>query len=227
MCWNENVSLNTFIFTTFVLIFLYYNNEYTQYTLPELKNHYYYLVILSFTVMQLIEYFLWKSINSHNEKMNQLFSIIGWIVIRIIQPLLILTLLPMKYDYLRNGLFITYIAGLTGVSLYKYLYNPIHFITTVSKTKHLHWDWVYLDKYEKLFGLLYLLCLATSFITVPYITIYAFLLLVICYFYLNNTLANNSLEWTSMWCFTVNSVMLYYLIQILFILPYNEYHKIC
>jgi len=172
--------------------------------------------------MQLIEYFLWKSINSHNEKMNKIFSIIGWILIRIIQPLLILVLLPMKYDYLRNGIFITYIVALIGLSVYKYLYSPIHFITTVSKTKHLHWDWIYLDKYEQLFGLLYLLCLATSLITVPYITISAFLLLAICYFYLNN-----SLEWTSMWCFTANSAMLYYLIQILYVLPYNEYRKIC
>lgn len=31
MCWNENVSLNTFLFSSFVLLLIFYNNTYTQY----------------------------------------------------------------------------------------------------------------------------------------------------------------------------------------------------
>ena len=31
MCWNEHVSLNTFIFSIFVLLLIAYNNKYTQY----------------------------------------------------------------------------------------------------------------------------------------------------------------------------------------------------
>ena len=38
MCWNQHVSLNTFIFSMFVLLLIAYNNEYTQYKIPELNN---------------------------------------------------------------------------------------------------------------------------------------------------------------------------------------------
>ena len=37
----------------------------------------------------------------------------------------------------------------------------------------------------------------------------------------------NTLTWGSMWCWISNSVLLYFLIQILFISPYNEYKMLC
>ena len=79
MCWNENISLNTFIFSTFVLIFIYYNNNYTQYKTKEFNDWKLYVLFFSFIIMQLVEYFLWKSIREKNTYNNTLFSIIGWI----------------------------------------------------------------------------------------------------------------------------------------------------
>ena len=32
MCYNETISLNTFVFSMAVMAFIYYNNQYTQYT---------------------------------------------------------------------------------------------------------------------------------------------------------------------------------------------------
>lgn len=42
MCWNKEVSLNTFIFSTISLLFIYYNNIHTQYKLKEFINIYIY-----------------------------------------------------------------------------------------------------------------------------------------------------------------------------------------
>jgi len=74
MCWNENVSLNTFIFGTATLVFIWYNNTYTQYKLLDFKNIFLYFVIFSYTSMQLVEYFLWKSIRNKNNFMNKIFQ---------------------------------------------------------------------------------------------------------------------------------------------------------
>lgn len=38
MCWNEHVSLNTFLFSSFVLALIVYNNSYTKYKIQELNN---------------------------------------------------------------------------------------------------------------------------------------------------------------------------------------------
>ena len=53
MCWNESVSLNTFLFSSFVLLLIIYNNYYTKYKIPELNNVWIYLFLASFISMQL------------------------------------------------------------------------------------------------------------------------------------------------------------------------------
>ena len=58
MCWNEHVSLNTFLFSSFVLLLIIYNNLFTKYKIQELNNTFVYLFITSFVVMQLIEFFI-------------------------------------------------------------------------------------------------------------------------------------------------------------------------
>ena len=63
MCWNEDVSLNTFLFSSFVLLLIIYNNLFTKYKIQELNNPFIYLLIASFVFIQLIEFFIWKNIN--------------------------------------------------------------------------------------------------------------------------------------------------------------------
>ena len=53
MCWNESVSLNTFLFSSFVLLLVMYNNYYTKYKITELDNVWIYLFLASFIFMQL------------------------------------------------------------------------------------------------------------------------------------------------------------------------------
>ena len=61
MCWNQYVSLNTFLFSTFILLLIFYNNKYSIYKIKELNNIYAYFFLMSFITMQLIEFFIWKN----------------------------------------------------------------------------------------------------------------------------------------------------------------------
>ena len=54
MCWNSQVSLNTFLFSTFVLLLVMYNNYYTQYKIKGMENIWVYVFFMSFITMQLI-----------------------------------------------------------------------------------------------------------------------------------------------------------------------------
>lgn len=65
MCWNEHVSLNTFLFSSFVLGLVLYNNLYTPYKIKEVHVLAAYLFLVSVLLMQLVEYFLWR--NLHND----------------------------------------------------------------------------------------------------------------------------------------------------------------
>lgn len=220
MCWNENISLNTFIFTSFILLFIWYNNHYTQYKIKGFA----YLAFFSFTSMQLIEYFLWKSIKNKNITQNYIFSLLGWIIIYIFQPLTFILALPTNYETFKYIELVTYFIILFIVIIYKYFYDPIIFKTTVGKNGHLQWYWVfnYSDKLvDILVCLLYFIAIfTTSFIRFPIIALYA--LFILAYSYIHYSLA-----WSSIWCWLVNSILLYFLIQILFILPYKEYNKLC
>jgi hypothetical protein len=220
MCWNENISLNTFIFSSLVLIFIWYNNSYTQYLVKEFDHWSVYLFFFSYSSMQLIEYFLWKSIKAKDLVKNKIFSIIGWILIRVIQPLAIILTIPSNYLTLRNLAFIIYFSLLVIVSIYKQLYNPIEFITKVDKNTHLRWMWMELRKYEKILGYLYLTLSTALAIRLPVLTLFAFIIWFYCLF-------NHYMTWSSNWCWLLNSVLLFFLIKILFILPYKEYNKLC
>jgi len=47
MCWNEHVSMNTFLFSSFVLGLVLYNNLYTPYKIKEIHSLAAYLFLLS------------------------------------------------------------------------------------------------------------------------------------------------------------------------------------
>ena len=48
MCWNKDVSLNTFLFSSFVILLIYYNNTYTKYKVAEFNSIWVYVFFGSF-----------------------------------------------------------------------------------------------------------------------------------------------------------------------------------
>ena len=223
MCWNENISLNTFLFALVALIFIFYNNTYTQYKIDEFKNKYLYLFAGLIASMQLVDYFLWKSIKRNDEHMNKIASIIGSIIISL-QPIAAVFSLPSKYTWLRNWLSGLYITAFVGFIVYRNVFNltsTFNFKSVVDKNGHLEWKWLNLAGYEKLLPFLYFICFSTLFLTFPMIvSLFVFVSFIYSWYYLGNTYA-------SMWCWYGNGIFLYYLVKILFILPFQEYNKIC
>jgi len=61
MCWNQDISINTFIFACLSLLFIFFTNTFTKYKTPTFDNPIVYLFLLSVAAMQLIEYFLWRN----------------------------------------------------------------------------------------------------------------------------------------------------------------------
>jgi len=133
MCWNENVSLNTFLFSGFVLALIIYNNSFTKYKIHELNNKWVYLFIASFVFMQLIEFFIWRNIN--NKFYNNIFSIFA-VLLLIIQP--IASIMIITNIQLRNLLLISYLLLVIPFSIYKFSTNHIH--SVVSEGGHLIWN---------------------------------------------------------------------------------------
>jgi hypothetical protein len=220
MCWNENISLNTFIFGIAVLIFIYYNNKYTQYKIESFQNIYSYVLFISIISMQLVEYFLWKSINQKNQSMNYLWSVIGWLTIRVVQPISFLLMLPNKYNSLRTKFIYIYLLIFSLISIYEYKYNLFNFETTV-KNGHLYWKWLSdCTLVDYIIGIFYF----TFILSVYYFSgILLFLILLqFAYLYLYK-----NANWGSLWCWSFNLIFLYYLCKILFIMPFNEYNGLC
>jgi len=214
MCWNENVSLNTFLFSGFVLALIIYNNSFTKYKIHELNNKWVYLFIASFVFMQLIEFFIWRNIN--NKFYNNIFSIFA-VLLLIIQP--IASIMIITNIQLRNLLLISYLLLVIPFSIYKFSTNHIH--SVVSEGGHLIWNffnippilwivWLFFFLFsffyeKKWFGIIF--GLITLFIAVI------------------NYKNDNTMG--SMWCWSVNSIMIYYAIYLLLYLPFLEKTKVC
>ena len=153
MCWNKDVSINTFVFTCLGLLFIYYANTYTKYKNAFLSNVYCYIFFLSFSSMQLLEHFIWK--NLKNEQMNMFLSKIGLLLI-LSQPIAALSMSITDDIPRRNKMIFYYVVTMIVILLYKYFFSPIQFTTTVAKNGHLMWNWLNFKGVENIFVFIWL-----------------------------------------------------------------------
>lgn len=213
MCWNQYVSINTFVFGIFVLLLVAFNNSYSNYKIDFFNNTYAYFFVITVITMQFFEFLLWRNIN--NTKINQIVSILGLILLAL-QPLA--SLLLIQNINLRNTLLPIYVVPALIYLTYTILTTNIH--TIVSKAGHLSWYWT--NPNDKIFNIIVLIFyMIFLFFPMIYNKYYKALLLLLLffvfkYYYQKDGSAN------SLWCFSVNIVMLYFLIQILLIFPFNE-----
>jgi len=216
MCWNAEVSLNTFLFSFFVLCLIIYNNAYTQYKIQSLNDIWAYLFLASFIFVQLLEYFIW--INIHNKYYNKVFSFIKDVLI-LSQPFFSLMLLH-KIS-LRNKLLVGYLLYILFkiYFLFKfYLSNnkTINTITTISKKGHLQWSSPY-KLYGWLSAIIWLFFFLFPFFYKDYWWIFAIATLFLSYY---NYLHDNSFN--SMWCWLANMAMIFWAGYLLFYLPFIQ-----
>jgi hypothetical protein len=213
MCWNKDVSLNTFLFSIFTLFLIIYNNTFTKYKINEINNIFAYIFLLSFILMQLIEYFLWQNLN--DKFYNKLLSFFAASLI-FIQP--IASTLIIKNLSERNFILFLYLLFGIPFALIKILNTK--FSTSIANNGHLKWDWIDSgNKYIYIFYLFYFFFLFYPLIRekLYFSFLIAFILLLISiYSYYRDGTAD------SMWCWSVNTIMLYFLIKLLIILPFYK-----
>jgi len=199
-----------------MLLLIAYNNKYTPYKLSEFDSVFVYIFFISFIAMQLIEFFLWRNINDKDMKRN--LSILGAFLL-MLQP--IASLLLLKNDAFRKILLTIYTIPGFAYFIYKIKTQPIN--TTITKAGHLRWNWIQLDD-NKIIGFIWLLFLYIGvFAEKKYFGagIITILLLVFSYHSYNKEGSYGSL-----WCWSINLLMIYYAIKLLIVLPYKE-HGLC
>ncbi len=216
MCWNKDVSLNTFLFSIFALGLIVYNNKYTQYKIESINNLPVIIFILSFVFMQLIEHFIWKNIN--NPIKNRFYSMlaIGLLFIQPIAASLLITDNNKKYTFLK----IYFVFALVYIIHMFPIWKSIN--TSVSKNGHLIWNWNGSEFRTVIHILWVLFFIYPLFIShnrkIAYVAIGIYLLSAITY-YRDKTIG-------SMWCWLANITLLYFIIKLLLVLPFQE-HGIC
>lgn len=214
MCWNKEVSLNTFIFSIFVLLLIMYNNAYTQYKIEELNSIWVYLFFMSFIFMQLIEYFIWKNVN--NPWYNSMLTILATFLL-LVQPIASLMLINNKT--MRNILLKSYLIFIIPLVIYKFSIKKIN--SVVTPLGHLKWNTVI--SYDTIIDIIYLLIWFFFFLFPLFYEGYNFgllfgvlTLLIIAYNYYVDGSSG------SMWCWIVNSIMIYYIGYLLLYLPFKN-----
>lgn len=212
MCWNKEISLNTFVFSSFVLGLIIYNNTYTQYKIVDVNNIWVYLFLISFILMQLIEFFIWRNVN--NPIYNKLFTIMATLLL-LVQPIATNMLITNKS--VQRGMLFLYLICIIPFAIYRFMTKNIN--STVSKMGHLQWNSL-LDNnntWDRIVLIIWLLFFLGPLFYERQFFGFLFglltLLVIIYNYYKDHTIG-------SMWCWVVNSLMLYYAGYLLFYLPF-------
>jgi hypothetical protein len=198
-----------------MLLLIIYNNAYTKYKITELNNKYIYLFLASIICVQLIEFFIWKNIN--DKYYNNIFSILLVLLI-IIQP--IASIMIISDIKLRNQLLLVYLVLVIPYSINMFSNNYIH--SSVSNYGHLKWNIITITSIVR--------CIWIFFFLFPFIYekqylgffIFGIITLIICFINYKN---DNTIS--SMWCWSVNSIFIYYAFYLLLYLPFLEKQSIC
>ena len=194
MCWNETVSLNTFLFSLFGVNFAYFNN---------VVNSYEYLSFYSFFSIQLLEYFTWKYLN--NKKINRLLSQLGLFLI-FMQPILFILIPNNLNASIKTSLIAFYL--LFWVSFGMFL--NVDFSMVKAPNGHLAWNWLNVPPLYTFIWLLFLLVVLLYIKKYILFTIHVIVFLAIYYtYYKTNT-------WGSLWCWISNIMAGFLIIRTFF-----------
>ena len=214
MCWNQQVSLNTFLFSIFALLLIIYNNYYTQYKIKELDNVWMYVFLSSFIFMQLIEFFIWRNI--HDTYYNHFFSILA-VSLLIIQP--ICSMMLLSNTQIRNNLLSLYLLAVIPYSIYIISNKKIRSV----KSESGHLRWIFLKSTPIIWFVWLFFFLFSLFYEKKRVGI----LFGVCFLLISYYNYKKDHTVGSMWCWMINSCMIYFLIYLLFYLPFCENKSIC
>lgn len=190
MCWSASVSLNTFIFSLFGMLFALANG-----VISFEKA----LYILSFASMQLVEYFTWKNLNNKNAV--RLLSQIGTLVI-VSQ---VVFLLNMNKKLQNKGL---WYLGFACITLLMFSTTKIDYSMHKAPNGHLAWNW--LSSWPKWYLLFWVLCILLQMKSYDNFIFALITALVTFYTY------SSSGTWGSMWCWIANVTAFWWVAKVFY-----------
>ena len=218
MCWNPDISINTFIFGTLTLVFIYYSNTYTKYKIPIFDNLWFFVFSFLVISMQLVEYFIWKNIDVKN--LNHFYSVVACIVL-ILQPLALMMM--VKQEHIRYSLLFFYILFMIFFTTNIVKINSKNTITTVSPNGHLLWNFLIFSGYEYIYMVIYMF----FYLFTAYQINFQFFIFLTTFFLASFIINFKDKTWGTMWCWSSNLVWIYLIIRITIYLPFLEYNKLC
>jgi hypothetical protein len=178
-----------------------------------------YLFLFEVALMQLIEFFLWR--NLKDKSINKSLSRMAVCTI-ILQQITLMIMIPNLM--IRYSMLLVYVVLFFIYIQYRRAYNPIHYHTSIGKNGHLSWEWMNYKGYENIWFFVYL-----SFYILPLLAIQniAFSLLLIIPLLLSFSYYFKYNTFGTMWCWSLNLFLLYFIVDILIIKPYYEYNGLC
>jgi hypothetical protein len=184
MCWSAEVSLNTFIMSSFALFILYMLNY----------DAFHIALAFAFIIIQLVEYFMWTYID--DKKRLQFFGLISFLVI-LFQPIIIL--LFTKYVWIIPYYISLHLLWFCFCSLFTN--TKFNFTPYVAKNKHLSWNWS--DNQIYIFGFftIYLIFWLGTIYYNAKTFVFILAILTLLYSIYNYSKYNTV---SSMWCWIVN-----------------------
>jgi hypothetical protein len=181
MCWNAEVSLNTFLFGMISMTIVLLLNKISFITI---------LLALTLSLIQLMEYYAWNNINNKDAIFK--LSIIGYFII-------VSQILILNYGFLNNNDRLISVIIILVLSIYFFIYNYQNdkFYMEKGKNKHLIWHWIDIPTPLLLIVLIFYIYPAIQYGIITSMAIIVPLLISLYYYYKYKT-------WGSMWCYMSN-----------------------
>lgn len=215
MCFNERVSLNTFIFTTFSVLLGLYNQVITiQFA----------LVMMSFCLIQLTEWRIWQDMNN-TKSISIYLAICLPIILLIIQPFC--GYIYYKYNFntvierfgKQFANIIKYIIPLSFwllISFFIYLYLYLKYIPNVivAPNGHLSWNLTPFEDNHKVNILIFALYMLSYVLPVILVAPVWFVTLTVMTFVYTMYKWKRYKTWGTMWCLSINVASLIVLLLV-------------
>lgn len=186
MCWNAEVSLQTFIISCIGIAILYNLN----------CDKGLIAFIFSFVIIQLVEFFMWIYINK--PYINRYFGLLSSIIV-LSQPIVLLYF--TKYSrYIWLYILLLFIVFIICILFFGLKYKSFDFVPKIAKNGHLRWDWFH-NKYLFILGFIVYI---SFFLGILYLTRFnAFIVALITIIYSSYNYGKYG-TFSSMWCWIAN-----------------------
>lgn len=197
MCWNAQVSLNTFLFGAFGVSLALLNG----YSITQL------LFIISFVLIQLVEFFTWTYYD--NKKLNAIIGLCGLIVI-LLQPVGAICLLGFNKESVM--LILLYCSLMLPVVI-RFFNKPLsYFKSYVGANGHLVWNWATKKNIHW-----YAVAVYMGFLFAPMLITRNWMLLAFVLFTLiiSVYVFTKYDTWGTMWCWMANIIVFVLVIRLL------------